>query len=69
MSSNGVWNWNYIIRNERPSQIIFKPPQEIPLSTKPQDSTSNNKPATTPSQAQNIVPTKKKVDPLYFNNE
>ena len=65
----GVWNWNYSIQNERPSQRIFKPPQEIPLSTIPQDSTSNNKPVTTPSQTQSIVPTKKKVDPKYFDYE
>ena len=65
----GVWNWNYSIQNKRPSQRIFKPPQETPLSTIPQDSTRNKKPATTPSQAQSIVPTKKKVDPKYFDYE
>ena len=57
----GVRNWNYSIQNVRPSQRIFKPPQETPLSTIPQDSTSNNKPATTPSQVQNIILAKKKV--------
>ena len=59
----GVWNWNYSIRNERPSQRIFKPPQETPLSTIPQDSTSNKNSAT------KLKAPKKKVDPKYFDYE